>query len=148
MQLSQEGLCLIKAHEGLSLTPYTCPAGKLTIGYGHVVKQGEVIAENFNEFEAQRLLKADISTVERAIGRLVAVPLTQKQYDALVSLIFNIGVAAFANSTLRACLNRGNYTAAAREFLRWKFASGRVIEGLARRRAAEMAIFKKNDKPS
>jgi lysozyme len=143
MRTSARGLALIKHYEGLSLTPYRCPATVLTIGYGHVLSAEEAqdFAQGISLREAEALLVQDVALAEAALFRLVQVPLTQGQVDALVSFIFNLGTARFRASTLRMKLNRREYDAAAREFPKWVFAGGVKLPGLIRRRQEEMAVF-------
>jgi lysozyme len=143
MRTSARGLALIKHYEGLSLTPYRCPAAVLTIGYGHVLSAEEAqdFAQGISLREAEALLVQDVALAEAALFRLVQVPLTQGQVDALVSFIFNLGTARFRASTLRMKLNRREYDAAAREFPKWVFAGGVKLPGLIRRRQEEMAVF-------
>lgn len=134
------GLALIKSFEGLRLQAYTCPAGVLTIGYGSTgphVRPGMRITEQ----QADALLLSDLSRFEAAVTGAVRVPLTQAQFDALVSFTFNVGVAALRSSTLLRKLNAGDYAGAAAEFARWNKAGGKVLAGLTRRRAAERALF-------
>lgn len=118
---------------------YTCPAGVLTIGYGHTknVQPGQVITEE----EAEALLRADCADAEAAVARLVKVPLNQSQFDALVSFTFNVGAGNLERSTLLRRLNAGNYERAADEMLRWDRGGGRVLKGLTLRRDAERALF-------
>ena len=105
MKISQEGIDqLIKSYEGLSLKPYFCPAGKLTIGYGHVMLKGEKI-EPITLQQAEQLLLNDLSKFNQAVNDLVKVPINQSQFDALVSLCYNIGIEAFKQSTLLKKLN-------------------------------------------
>lgn len=141
MKISQPGLDAIKAHEGLRLTAYPDPASggdPWTIGYGHTrdVQRGQTITPE----QAEQFLRDDLAWVETCIARTVTVPLSQGQYDALCSLIFNIGAGAFGKSTLLRKLNSGD-ASAADEFLRWDKAAGKSMPGLARRRAAERAMF-------
>ena len=139
MQISKAGLDLIKQFEGLYLKAYRCPAGVPTIGYGHTagVAMGQTIAQQ----QADDYLRRDVRQFERAVARLVSVPLTQGQFDALVSFAFNLGEGALAQSTLLRLLNAGDYAGAAAQFERWNKAGGRVLPGLVRRRAAERALF-------
>ena len=143
MKTSASGLALIKIHEGLSLVPYRCPAGVWTIGYGHAMRSQEVAkyTNGISEAEAGALLLMDVALAEAALRRLVNVPLTVGQFDALVSFVFNLGAGRFQASTLRMKLNRGDYEAAAQEFPRWVWAGGRKLPGLIRRRHDEMAVF-------
>lgn len=140
MKISQQGLALIRQFEGFSSTPYRCPAGKLTIGYGHVIRENEDLPA-ISHADAEQLLMGDIAIAEQAIGRLVDVPLKQCQFDALCSFIYNVGVQAFEKSTLCRMLNAEN-TDAYEEFARWVHAGGQKIPGLITRRSAEMALFR------
>ena len=141
MQLSERGLALIKTSEGFSATQYICPAGKNTIGYGHVVGAGETYPEVIDEQQATEILLKDVSISERAVAALVKVPLSQCQFDALAVLIYNIGVGAFAKSTLLKNLNNGDIAAAIAQWKRWVYAGGAVLSGLVTRRNAEIALF-------
>lgn len=143
MQTSPSGLALIKRFEGFSALPYRCPAGKMTIGYGHVIRPTDVFEQGcVTEETAETLLKQDIAYVERIITRAVLTPINPNQFDALVSLAYNIGIEAFVNSTLLRLLNEGNPEAAAAQFARWTYAGGRKLDGLVQRRAAEAALFR------
>ncbi|WP_425056699.1 lysozyme [Pseudomonas abyssi] len=139
MRVSQQGLALIKEHEGLRLDAYLCPAKVWTIGYGHTggVQNGQRITAG----EAERLLLADLQRFEQAVNLGVKVPLTQGQFDALASFAFNVGVGAFRESTLLRLLNHGDYQGAARQFDRWVYGGGQVLPGLVNRRADERALF-------
>jgi lysozyme len=133
---------MIKKHEGLRLDAYLpTPNDVWTIGYGHTktAKQGMKISEA----KAEELLRADIAWVEASIAKNVKVPLTQNQYDALASLIYNIGGTAFAKSTLLKMLNAGDYHGAANQFLRWDKQKGKTLRGLTRRREEERMLFLK-----
>lgn len=140
MKTSQTGIDLIKRFEGFSPVPYKCPAGKMTIGYGHVIRQDERFAI-ISEADADALLNADLIKFEAAVNALVNVPLTQGRFDALVSFVYNLGVAAFKSSTMLKRLNEKNYAAAADNFQRWVNVNGKPMKGLIRRRAAEFALF-------
>jgi len=137
MQTSSAGLALIKEHEGLRLDAYLCPARVWTIGYGHTgdVHPGQRITEAM----ADLLLQSDLKSFERAVNAAVKVPLTQGQFDALVSFAFNVGAGAFRLSTLLRVLNEGDYRAAAKQFDRWVHGGGKVLPGLVRRRRDERA---------
>lgn len=139
MQISKAGLDLIKQFEGLYLKAYRCPAGVPTIGYGHTA--GVAMGQTITQQQADDYLRRDVRQFERAVARLVTVPLTQGQFDALVSFAFNLGEGALAQSTLLRMLNAGDYAGAAAQFDRWNKAGGRVLPGLVRRRAAERALF-------
>jgi lysozyme len=133
------GIALIKDYEGLHLTPYLCPAKVWTIGYGHsrTVRSGMKITPE----QADQLLDDDLRLVERAVQRLVTVPLNDNQFSALVSFAFNVGITNFENSTLLALLNRGWYEQVPAQLTRWDRAGGEPLGGLARRRAAEARLW-------
>ena len=137
--ITQAGVDLIKRFEGFSHTVYICPAGYPTIGYGHVVKpqEREQFAGGITTEQAEALLRQDVQTAERAVLRLITVPLTDGQFDALVSFTFNLGAGALQRSTLRRKVNRGDHAAVPAEFRKWVWAGGRKLQGLVRRREAE-----------
>jgi len=139
MYISKQGLELIKQFEGLRLKAYKCPAGIWTIGYGHTkgVYPGMTITEEL----ADKFLVDDIWYFERGVESLVAVPLTQGQFDALVSFAFNVGADGLGDSTLLKKLNSGDYAGAADEFPKWVYSRGKKLKGLVRRRAAERELF-------
>jgi len=134
-----DGLQLIKESESLKLEAYLCPAKVWTVGYGHTAtaKQGMRISEA----RAESLLLGDLRECEDAINKLVKVKLSQLQFDALVSLVFNIGVGAFKRSTLLRLLNEGNYDSVPAQLARWNKAGGKVLRGLVRRRDAEATLW-------
>jgi len=140
MKTSDKGINLIKKYEGFVPTAYRCSADKWTIGYGHTlnVKSTDVITLD----EAERFLKQDIEFAEKEVNRH-NLDINQNQFDALVSLTYNIGSGAFNNSTLLKKLNKGDYQGAADQFLVWNKAGGKVMKGLVRRREAERALFLK-----
>ncbi len=139
MHISETGLALIRQFEGLRLSAYRCPAGIATIGYGSTagVQMGQTITAE----RAEELLREDVRQFEAAVSRLVKVPLTQGQHDALVSFAFNLGAKSLEQSTLLRLLNAGDYKGAAAQFDRWVYASGKKLPGLVKRRAAERALF-------
>lgn len=139
MQTSQRGIDLIKKWEGFSSEVYICPAGKETIGYGHLVKGGE----NFDYItrgHAESILREDVGFAENAVNRLVKVELTQGQFDALVSFVYNLGEGQFKSSTLLKKINASD-DSAIMEFGRWVFAGGKKLKGLVKRRAEEAMLF-------
>lgn len=140
-QISEQGLALIRRFEGFSAKPYLCPAGHLTIGYGHVVRPGEEFAAPLSEAQADALLKKDVAAAQRAVTRLITAPLTQSRFDALVSFTFNVGAGALQRSALRRKVNRGEHAAVEAEFLKWIWAGGKRSPGLVRRRMAEAALY-------
>ena len=144
MKIGNKGISLIKEFEGLRLRAYDDGVGVWTIGIGTIrypngkrVQKGDVITEA----QAEEYLKHDLNNFEKVINDVVKVPLTQNQYDAIVSLTYNIGAAAFSRSTLLKRLNNKDYKGAADQFLVWNKAGGKVMRGLIRRREAERALF-------
>lgn len=135
-------LSLIKEFEGFSARPYLCPAGITTIGFGHAIQQGEAFPPEGIGWEvAMGLLRQDAAIAAQAVLRLIQVPLTDGQFDALVSFTFNLGSAALQRSTLRRKINRGDYGEAPPEFRKWIWAGGQKSKGLLRRREAEISLF-------
>ena len=139
MQISDAGLELIKRFEGVRLIAYDDGVGVWTIGVGHTkgVKPGDVATAE----QVDQWLREDAQEAEQAVNRLVRAPLSQAQFDALVSFVFNLGAGALERSTLLKRLNGRDYDAAANEFLRWNIAGGRVLAGLTKRRIAERMLF-------
>lgn len=140
MNISPAGIALIKHFEGVKLKAYVCPAGVLTIGVGSTgphVKPGMAITAA----EADALLRKDLRRFEEAIDIMVHEPLEQHEYDALVSLAFNIGTSAFCTSTLLKKLNNGDKAGAESSFHDWRKGGGKVLPGLVRRRKAEAEMF-------
>lgn len=136
---SQNAIQLVKASEGVRLTAYQDSSGVWTIGYGHTANVVE--GQTITQAQANNLLMLDLATAADAVNRLVTVPLTQNQFDALVDFVFNEGEGNFARSTLFKLLNQRNYQAAAAQLPMWCMASGEVLAGLVTRRAAERALF-------
>ncbi|MES9843245.1 MAG: lysozyme [Candidatus Sedimenticola sp. 6PFRAG5] len=141
--ITQEGLDLIKRFEGFSPTIYICPAGYQTIGYGHVVRneEKERFDAGIDQEQGEELLRRDAQVAERAVLRLITVPLTDGQFDALVSFTFNLGSGALQRSTLRRKVNRAEHDEVPDQLIRWVWAGGKRLKGLARRRAAESAVY-------
>lgn len=135
--LSAAGLLAIAGYEGFSEEAYVPIEGDVpTIGFGHTgpdVRLGDTITVP----DALTRLYRDVGDAESAIGRCVTVPLTQGEYDAYTSLAFNIGGAAFCDSTLVRKLNRGDYAGACAELRRWVYSGGRRVQGLVNRRESE-----------
>jgi GH24 family phage-related lysozyme (muramidase) len=141
--VTQVGLDFIKRFEGFSPTIYICPAGWPTIGYGHVVHDGERdrFADEIGKDEAEDLLRRDMGVAERGVLRLISVPLTDGQFDALLSFTYNLGSGALQRSTLRRKVNCEEHAAVPVEFRKWVWAGGRKLRGLIRRREAEAAHY-------
>lgn len=142
MKTSPIGLALIKRFEGFSATPYLCPARIWTIGYGHVLLPAErTTLMQVDEAMAERLLIGDVLFAEQAVRKYISVPLSENQFDALVSFTFNVGAGALQRSALRRVINRGEVDEIPRQWMRWVWGGGRRLTGLARRRAAELLVF-------
>ena len=157
---SAAALDLLKAFEqgpkgGFAAMPYLCPAGKQTIGWGHVLKAGDNIRPPITAEQADDLLRADLARFAQGVdAHTKTVPLTPSMFDALVSFAFNVGLTNFSDSTLLAKLKRNDYVGAASEFLRWNKARDpntdklKVFAGLTRRRTAERTLFLRDGFPT
>ncbi len=145
MKTSDKGLQLIKQFEGFRARPYLCPAGVPTIGYGATYypdgKKVTMHDKPVSEADATAMLRSMLVQYENGVERYVQVPITQGQFDALVSFAYNVGLAALKNSTLLRLLNLRDYAGAAAQFARWNRANGKVLPGLTRRREAERKLF-------
>lgn len=141
--VNKYGLDTIKFFEGLELKAYRCPAGYLTIGYGHLVKQGE--PKVITEQQAEDYLREDVQETAKNVSHLLRVETTDNQFSALVSFAYNLGVTALEGSTLLKMHNEGNTRGAGLQFDRWCKArvNGqlRPLQGLVRRRDAEEALY-------
>jgi lysozyme len=145
MKTSPNGLQLIRKYEGYKSTPYRCPAGLYTVGYGHVIGNGLQLPDEWNRTlslgEINELLRTDLARFERGVLRYCPVYLTQSQFDALVSFSFNLGLGVLQRSTLRQKILRKDGEGAAKEILRYDKVGGRPLKGLTRRRQAEYRLF-------
>lgn len=141
MKASADAYDLIKCFETFRARPYWCPGKVRTIGYGST-RYAKVFDE-ISHATALELLQVDVAHAEHVVERLVAVPLNQHQFDALISFVYNVGAGNFARSTLLKHLNAERYAHAAEEFKRWTYAGGLSLRGLAKRREAERALFLK-----
>lgn len=141
--ITDVGLALIKRFEGFSPTIYTCAAGYPTVGYGHVVAASERsrFVAGISDSEGEELLRRDVRIAEISVLRLIQVPLTDGQFDALASFTFNLGAGALQRSTLRRVVNRGEHDAVCRELSKWVLAGGRRLAGLVARRRAEARLY-------
>lgn len=147
MTLDETGIEFICVSEGFSAQEYLCEAGARTIGFGHLVRANEDFSAGISREAAKMLLLSDLKTYEACVNQNVRVPVTQSQYNALVSLCYNIGTKAFGTSTLVKELNSGNVRKAADEFLRWKFVKQQESAGLLRRRQREREMFLQGVQP-
>jgi len=156
MKISANAIKVIKHHEGVRQKPYRCPALLWTIGVGHVLypTQGNLPIDKRNEVqlkeednrvfsmeEVDGILESDLLRFERGVERLIPVPLTQGQFDALCSFAFNVGLGTLQRSTLRQKALRGDMQGAAEEFLKYCMAGGKVLKGLQNRRIDEKSLF-------
>lgn len=140
MNLSPEGLDLIKGFEQLRLTAYLDTGGVWTIGYGHT--RSALSGMQISEARALMLLAQDVAEAVEAVNKLVRVTLEQYEFDALVSFVFNVGVGAFKSSTMLRCINdRAEPMRIGTEFLRWVYDNGKKIAGLETRRRKERLLF-------
>jgi lysozyme len=138
-RLSPRGKSLIKSWEKLMLTAYKDQGGKDTIGWGHLMKKGE--PRTINLAQAEQLLADDLAWVGEALYSTIKVPVSQDEYDALYSLVFNIGETKWRKSTLLRKLNMEDYRGAALQFPAWIYVGGKKSKGLENRRKHEQSIF-------
>ncbi|HEX7644866.1 MAG TPA: lysozyme [Burkholderiaceae bacterium] len=139
MTYSGTGLAMTEREEGCRLTAYQDAGGIWTNGYGNT--HGVVPGSTITQAQAETDLQANIQNSVNDVNRLVTVPLTQGEFDALVDFDFNLGRGNLANSTLLRLLNAGDYQDAANEFDKWDHCGGKVLAGLLRRRQDETAEF-------
>lgn len=155
---------IIRAFEGIedgdprtaNLDPYLCPAGCWTIGWGHVVRDAAgrmlkgagtakraraIYPRGITIEEARVLLNDDIRALLPALETAISVPVTDNQFCALVSFVFNVGIGAFQRSSLLRRLNSGDHAAVPKELMRWTKAGGKELAGLKRRREAEARLW-------
>ncbi|RZG79680.1 lysozyme [Acinetobacter venetianus] len=146
MTISSVGIQLITSFEDLRLKAYDDGVGVWTIGYGTTIYPNGVAVKKSDSCtleQAKSFFQHDLRRFQTAVNDVVSVPLSQNQFDALVSLAYNIGTNAFKTSTLVKYLNALDYKAAADEFPKWNRGGGKVLKGLVRRREAERALFLK-----
>lgn len=138
--MSAAGLNALKRFEGCRLEAYLCEAGKPTIGYGH--REGVELGQKLTQHQADVLLEFDVESFEDGVTYCLRnTEVTQSQFDALVSLAFNIGITRFSTSNLLRRLLKGDVSGAAGEFGKWRLADGKVSPGLEKRRKAEREMF-------
>lgn len=141
LRLGSAGEALIKSYEAFRPTAYLpTPKDVPTIGWGHI--HGVKMGDTCTQAEAEVFFQQDVAGAVATVNKDVTTALTQNQFDALVSLVFNIGPGNFGGSTLLSLLNSGAQKAlVAGQFARWNKQAGRVLNGLVARRAAEAALF-------
>ena len=143
MNISQEGISLIKKFEGCELEAYKCAAGVWTIGYGHTkdVKENDVITKE----EAESMLVHELQEYCNDVDIAVKVDLKQNEFDSLVSWTYNLGPTNLNSSTMLRVLNEGKHDDVPTQIKRWNKAGGEVLKGLIRRRNAEALMFEGKD---
>ena len=143
MRTSEAGILLIKSFEGCRTVAYQDAVGVWTIGYGHTidVKEGMTITQH----QCDVMLEVDIETYENYVNKYVIVSLTQNQFDALVSWVYNLGPTNLRNSTMLKVLNAGKYSEVPYQMKRWNRAGGKVLKGLVVRREAEAELFNESN---
>lgn len=139
MQISQEGLSLIKKFEGCELEAYKCAAGVWTIGYGST--KGVKSEDTITQEEADQLLLHEMAEYEGYVNDMVKVDLNQNQFDSLVSWVFNLGPSNLSSSTLLTRINNKDWKDVPNQIKRWNKAGGKTLQGLIRRRNAEALLF-------
>ena len=163
LKMSNDGINMLKKLEGCVIkggkhivyddqtgnpvnacNPLPCGA---TIGYGHLIKQGEDFRGGISEAQATELLRSDIATAERAVQDNIVAPLTQNQFDALVSFVYNIGAKNFAGATVIKYINNPNFRSSVYPNLEsawkaWKRSRGKISNGLINRRQKEWDMYK------
>jgi len=140
MKTNEAGLALIRQFEGCRLKAYKCPAGVWTIGYGwtHGVKP----TDQWTQAQAEEMLVKGLDQYENAVQSAIgAHSTTINQFSALVSICYNIGAGNFVKSSMLRHHKAGDYQKAADAFLLWNKASGKVLNGLIKRRQAERALY-------
>ena len=140
MNISETGIDLIKGFEGFSAKPYLDIAGVPTIAYGHTA--GVTMRHPpITQAEGEKMLLQDLKWAEAAVDYYVTVPLTQNQFDALVSFVFNLGATAFRRSTLLKKINAGKHDEVPEQLQKWVNAGGKPSKGLMARRLKESALY-------
>jgi lysozyme len=146
MKASEKCLKMLAHHEGVRKKPYKCPAGLWTVGVGHLIGDGKSLPDSWNRTftleEVYAILAKDVERFERGVSRLITYPLSQNEYDAIISFAFNLGLGCLQRSTLRSALNRGDKVAAIESLLKYNKAGGKVLKGLDNRRKDEAAMFR------
>jgi lysozyme len=154
-RVSKQGKQLFKEWEGLECNVYLDSAGYPTIGIGHLLTRAELssgkiiigdqvvgYSDGLTEDQCWELLGQDLWIAENAVNQYVDVPLTQNQFDSLVSFVFNVGVGAFRDSTLLRFLNNLQYDAVPEQLKRWNKSGGKVVQGLVNRREKEINLWR------
>lgn len=156
MNVSPKAIKMISHHESVRQNPYKCPAKLWTVGVGHVMfpEQGKLKIDQRDAFtppqeamrkysmeEVDEILRLDLARFEKGVATYCPVPLTQGQFDSLVSFSFNVGLGTLQRSTMRQKVLRGEMESAAEELLKYCMAGGKILKGLQNRRLDERALF-------
>jgi lysozyme len=146
MRVSDEGIKLIKHFEGIHKKPYICPAGYWTVGVGHLISRDAELPIEWDRVlspgEIDDLLRKDLRRFELGVLRMLGtVQPSQSEFDALVSFSFNLGLGCFQRSTVRSAFIRGDKKRSGEVLLKYRRAGGRILQGLVRRRQAELALL-------
>ena len=146
MNVSEQGLKLIRHHEGVRNRPYRCPAGLWTVGVGHLIGDGKSLPTEWNRTftseEIDGILKRDLRRFELGVHKMLPnIPLRQHEFDALVSFCFNLGLGCFQRSTIRQALLRDDKKQAMESLIKYCKAGGKILKGLQTRRLDERALF-------
>ncbi len=144
--IGKKGLELIKRFEGFRATPYLCPGGIWTIGYGTTNRVNKDTAPVSKE-DAEMLLREDLTSITNELNRILPDSLNQNQYDAICSFCYNLGIFNFEQSTLRKVIERepDNHERIRKEFMRWVNVNGKKMNGLIKRREAEADLYCNGD---
>ena len=146
MRVSDEGIKLIKHFEGVHKKPYICPAGYWTVGVGHLISRDAELPIEWDRIlspgEIDDLLRKDLRRFELGVLRMLGtVQPSQSEFDALVSFSFNLGLGCFQRSTVRSAFIRGDKKRSGEVLLKYRRAGGKILQGLVRRRQAELALL-------
>lgn len=150
MQMTEDGVALIRRFEGFRANAYRCPAGVWTIGYGHTSEAGPPAVRpgmQLGQDEAERILREDVQRFADQVGPLLAREVSAAQFSALVSFAYNVGIPAFRGSSVLKAVNAGRFHEVPVRLKLWVKAHGKVLPGLERRRAAEAELFMSETPP-
>lgn len=146
MKISEKGLKLTKQFEGIRLAPYKDVRGIATIGFGSTFYLDgtpvKITDKKITMEQAETLLQSALNALGEQLNKLVIVHINQNQIDALLDFTYNIGIGAFSKSTLLKTLNEGKIEEAGKCLLSWQYAGGNVVQGLIKRREAELNLFR------
>jgi lysozyme len=143
MRIDKRGEELLHTSEGLELKAYLDTGGVWTIGWGNTSINGKPVTKGMTctKEEADEEWRKDVDEAEASVKKLVKVPLTQGQFNALVDFVYNVGEGQFSKSTLLRLLNKGDYEGACKQFPRWVYDNGKKINGLVKRNRKRQEMF-------